>query len=66
MLEKAGFQFEGRLRSSVVKEGVVLDQLMYSFLRSDLEKKKETKTKQKQGDDKSDDKTKEATASASS
>ena len=33
VLEKAGFQFEGRLRASVIKNGKVLDQLMYSKIR---------------------------------
>jgi ribosomal-protein-alanine N-acetyltransferase len=30
ILEKAGFTFEGRLRSSVIKDGKILDQLMYA------------------------------------
>jgi RimJ/RimL family protein N-acetyltransferase len=34
VLEKAGFQFEGRLRKTVVnRDGNILDQLMYSFIR---------------------------------
>jgi len=34
VLEKAGFQFEGRLRKAVVnRDGNILDQLMYSFIR---------------------------------
>jgi RimJ/RimL family protein N-acetyltransferase len=30
VLEKAGFVREGRLRSSVIKDGQVLDQLLYA------------------------------------
>lgn len=33
VLEKAGFQFEGRLRKSVFKRGEFLDQLMYAIVR---------------------------------
>jgi RimJ/RimL family protein N-acetyltransferase len=33
VLEKAGFTFEGRLKNHVVKEGQVLDSLMYSRTR---------------------------------
>lgn len=34
VLEKAQFQFEGRLRKSVInRDGNVLDQLLYSFIR---------------------------------
>jgi RimJ/RimL family protein N-acetyltransferase len=33
VLEKAGYAFEGRLRRSVVKDGIVLDQLMYAMVR---------------------------------
>ena len=32
VLEKSGFSYEGRLRSSVLKDGKILDQLVYSFL----------------------------------
>lgn len=32
MLEKAGYQFEGRLRKSIVKNGGLLDRLMYARL----------------------------------
>ena len=32
--EKAGFEFEGRLRSSAVKDGQVLDQMLYSRIKS--------------------------------
>ena len=35
-LEKVGFQREGLLRQSAVKDGVVLDKVMYSYLSSDL------------------------------
>lgn len=30
VLEKAGFAFEGRLRSNVIKEGKILDSLLYA------------------------------------
>jgi ribosomal-protein-alanine N-acetyltransferase len=33
VLEKAGFALEGRLRSSAIKDGKVLDQLLYSRIR---------------------------------
>lgn len=33
VLEKAGFQFEGRLRRAVIKEGEVIDLLMYGRVR---------------------------------
>jgi len=33
VLEKAGYQFEGRLRKSVTKEGQTIDQLMYAIIR---------------------------------
>jgi len=33
VLEKAGFVLEGRLRSSVIKDGQVLDQLLYARVR---------------------------------
>ena len=33
VLEKAGYQLEGRMRESVVKDAVVLDQLLYAILR---------------------------------
>lgn len=36
VLEKAGFQFEGVLRSNAVKNGAVIDMKMYSILRDDL------------------------------
>jgi RimJ/RimL family protein N-acetyltransferase len=36
VLEKAGYQFEGRLRNYVMKEGRLGDVLMYAKLRPDL------------------------------
>lgn len=33
VLEKAGFQYEGTLRKNAVKNGVVLDMRMYSFVK---------------------------------
>ena len=33
VLEKAGYQFEGRMRRAVYKDGRVLDQLLYARLR---------------------------------
>lgn len=33
VLEKAGFTLEGRLRASVIKDGKILDQLMYARIR---------------------------------
>ena len=33
VLEKAGFLLEGRLRSSVIKDGHILDQFLYSRIR---------------------------------
>lgn len=41
VLEKSGFQYEGRLRKSAVKNSVVLDQLMYSIIRDEWEASKE-------------------------
>jgi len=35
VLEKAGFTCEGRLRKAVIKDGRVLDQLMYARIRED-------------------------------
>jgi ribosomal-protein-alanine N-acetyltransferase len=32
VLEKVGYQFEGRMRRSVVKAGVVRDQLLYAYV----------------------------------
>jgi RimJ/RimL family protein N-acetyltransferase len=37
VLEKAGFQLEGTLRRQVVKDGRVMDALLYSRLRDDPE-----------------------------
>jgi RimJ/RimL family protein N-acetyltransferase len=36
VLQKAGYQLEGRMRQSVVKDGKVTDQLMYAILREEL------------------------------
>ena len=33
VLEKAGFSFEGRLKNNVIKNGVILDSVMYSITR---------------------------------
>ena len=33
VLEKAGYEFEGRLRKSVTKDGQTIDQLMYAAIR---------------------------------
>ncbi len=35
VLEKAGYAFEGRMRRSAVKDGRVIDQLLYAFLAPD-------------------------------
>ena len=35
VLEKAGFTFEGRLRKNALKDGEVLDSLMYARIRED-------------------------------
>ena len=35
VLEKAGFQFEGRLRRNVIKNGEILDSLLYARLREE-------------------------------
>ena len=35
VLEKAGFTFEGRLRKNVIKDGEVLDSLMFAWVRDD-------------------------------
>jgi RimJ/RimL family protein N-acetyltransferase len=37
VLEKAGFRFEGRLRRSAVKDGVVRDQAMYALTDLDVQ-----------------------------
>jgi RimJ/RimL family protein N-acetyltransferase len=36
VLEKAGFQFEGTLRSNAVKNGKIRDMRMYSIIRPDM------------------------------
>ena len=36
VLEKAGFQYEGTLRSNAVKNGSVIDMKMYSLLKSEV------------------------------
>ena len=36
VLEKAGFQYEGTLRSNAVKKGEVIDMKMYSLLRTEI------------------------------
>jgi RimJ/RimL family protein N-acetyltransferase len=33
VLEKAGYQLEGRMRSSVIKDGQLIDQLMFAIVR---------------------------------
>jgi ribosomal-protein-alanine N-acetyltransferase len=38
VLEKAGFVLEGRLKSSVIKEGQIIDQLMYAKVKTPAEK----------------------------
>jgi len=32
VLEKAGYVYEGRLRRSAIKEGEILDQLLYGYV----------------------------------
>ena len=36
VLEKAGFQYEGTLRSNAIKNGKVIDMKMYSLLKSEI------------------------------
>lgn len=36
VLEKAGFQYEGTLRSNAVKNGEVIDMKMYSLLKTEM------------------------------
>ncbi len=36
VLEKCGFTFEGRLRRNVIKDGELLDSLVYSILRGEV------------------------------
>ncbi len=38
VLEKAGFRFESRMRKAVVKDGKLIDQLMYVMLREEWER----------------------------
>ncbi|EXF83890.1 acetyltransferase [Colletotrichum fioriniae PJ7] len=38
VLEKSGFVFEGRARRAVVRDEVVMDELLYSVIRDDLKK----------------------------
>ena len=35
VLEKCGFQFEGRLRKSIVKDEQTIDQLLYALLKGE-------------------------------
>ena len=37
VLEKAGYRFEARLRKAMIKEGVVMDEFIYSVIREDVE-----------------------------
>ena len=37
VLEKAGYTFEARLRKAMVKEGVVMDEFIYSVTREEVE-----------------------------
>ncbi len=37
VLEKAGYKFEARLRKAMIKEGVVMDELIYSVTREEAE-----------------------------
>ncbi len=32
VLEKAGYTLEGRLRKAVIKDGTIIDQLLYAFV----------------------------------
>ena len=36
VLEKAGFQYEGTLRSNAVKKGKIIDMKMYSLLKTEI------------------------------
>ncbi|HVO74747.1 MAG TPA: GNAT family protein [Ignavibacteriaceae bacterium] len=36
VLEKAGYKLEGRLRKSIIKDGQILDQLIYALLKEEL------------------------------
>ena len=35
VLEKAGYEYEGRLRQSVTKDGQTIDQVIYAIIRED-------------------------------
>ena len=37
VLEKAGYKFEARLRKAMIKESVVMDELVYSITRDEVE-----------------------------
>lgn len=37
VLEKAGYKFEARLRKAMIKEGLVMDELVYSVTREEVE-----------------------------
>jgi len=43
VLEKAGYEFEGRLKKSVTKDGQTIDQLMYAIVREKSSHKKAQK-----------------------
>jgi RimJ/RimL family protein N-acetyltransferase len=36
VLEKSGYKLEGRLRKSVIKDGQILDQMVYAILKEEL------------------------------
>ena len=36
VLEKVGYQLEGRMRRSAIKDGIVRDQFLYAIIRDDL------------------------------
>lgn len=38
VIERAGWMFEGRARKAIRKRGVVMDQLIYSYIRDDWER----------------------------
>jgi RimJ/RimL family protein N-acetyltransferase len=39
LLEKSGFQYEGRMRKTTLKDGKWMDDLMYSILNSEFKSK---------------------------
>ena len=45
VLEKAGYEFEGRLKKSVTKDGQTIDQLMYAMIRKKSSHKRHRNTK---------------------